>query len=172
MQRCPIGSTGHARWECAEVNGEAVWATEQPDMSNCKSGAMSKLEEQVRNEDPDNVIVSSLAYQTRTKSLYGGDLETVVATMRTIASRIQYRLQNGVFHNKESHIAQVLQHVFSSAKNILDEDKKEAWMDLSKESQMKVANQLMLALEESAFLLAGVQNKAKVEMESSPVLSK
>jgi hypothetical protein len=47
----------------------------------------------------------------RTKALYGGDLESAVAIMRTVASRVQYRLQSSgtVFHNKESHIRQVLQ---------------------------------------------------------------
>ena len=65
------------------------------------------------------MLVQSLAYLTRTKSLYGGDLEAAVTTMRTVASRIQYRLQQsartagsaGSFHNKESHIRQILQNV-------------------------------------------------------------
>ena len=56
---------------------------------------------QVRQEDPENVLVSSLAYLTRTKALYGGDLEAVVTIMRTVASRIQYRLQSSSnFHDK------------------------------------------------------------------------
>ena len=118
VQPCPIGATGHARWACllvesADEDGDisSRWADPQPDMSNCKSVAMSNLEAQVRKEDPENVIVSALAYLTRTKSLFGGDLETAVATMRTVANRIQYRLQQtsrlGAFHNKESHIRQV-----------------------------------------------------------------
>ena len=55
------------------------------------------------------MLVSALSYLTRTKSLYGGDLEAAAATMRTVASRIQYRLQqtHGAFHNKERHIRQV-----------------------------------------------------------------
>ncbi len=42
MQPCPIGATGHARWTCALVIKEeeerraAEWATERPDMSDCK----------------------------------------------------------------------------------------------------------------------------------------
>ena len=55
----------------------------------------------MRQEDPENVLVSSLAYLTRTKALYGGDLEAVVTIMRTVASRIQYRLQSSSnFHDK------------------------------------------------------------------------
>ena len=76
----------------------------------------------MRKQDPENVLVQSLAYLTRTKSLYGGDLEAAVTTMRTVASRIQYRLQQsarnsgvGSFHNKESHIRQILQNVLRLA---------------------------------------------------------
>ena len=42
VQPCPIGATGHARWTCALVIKEeeerraAEWATERPDMSDCK----------------------------------------------------------------------------------------------------------------------------------------
>ena len=154
----------------------AVWSSQQPDMSNCKSVAMSNLESQVRQEDPENVLVSALAYLTRTKALYGGDLETAVATMRTVASRIQYRLQqssrSGSFHNKESHIRQVLQNVFRSANNILEESQRQAWNDLNRDGQMKVATQLLLSLEENAFLLAGVMNEPDVVLESSDILSK
>jgi hypothetical protein len=90
VQPCPIGATGHAKWSCRD---DGRWATPTPDMSHCKSVAMANLESQVRKQDPENVLVSALAYLTRTKSLYGGDLETAVSTMRTVASRIQYRLQ-------------------------------------------------------------------------------
>ena len=116
VQTCPIGATGHAKWAC---QADGTWASPTPDMSHCKSVAMANLESQVRKQDPENVLVQSLAYLTRTKSLYGGDLEAAVTTMRTVASRIQYRLQQsartagatGSFHNKESHIRQILQNV-------------------------------------------------------------
>ena len=40
------------------------WATRQPDMSDCKSAAMTNLEVKVRQEDPENVLASSLAHLT------------------------------------------------------------------------------------------------------------
>ena len=174
VQPCPIGATGHARWACVASSSASHWATPSPDMSNCKSVAMTNLEAQVRKEDPENVLISALAYLTRTKSLYGGDLETAVTTMRTVASRIQYRLQHGrsSFHNKESHIRQVLQNVLRSASNILEMSNRQAWDDLSRESRMKVATELLLALDENAFLLAGVMNEPDVFLESSEILSK
>eukprot|EP00095_Tigriopus_kingsejongensis_P000874 maker-scaffold389_size186684-snap-gene-0.27 protein:Tk00874 transcript:maker-scaffold389_size186684-snap-gene-0.27-mRNA-1 annotation:"conserved hypothetical protein" len=185
VQPCPIGATGHARWTCVlvEIPREdhqtpqvlSRWASSQPDMSHCKSVAMTNLEAQVRKEDPENVLVSALAYLTRTKSLYGGDLETAVATMRTVANRIQYRLQqptrNGGLQNKESHIRQVVQNVFRSANNVLDPINRQAWYDLNPDGQMKVATQLLLSLEENAFLLANVMNDPNSVLESSDILT-
>ena len=139
---------------------------------------MSKLEDQVRNEDPVNVLVSSLAFLTRIKSLYGGDLETAVAVLRTVASRVLFSLQeegrsvSASFPNKRNHIREVLQNVFHSAKDILSPAKSDAWADLDREAQMKVATQLLLALEENAFLLAGVMDEPDIVLESSEVLSK
>ena len=209
----------------------------------------------MRKQDPENVLVQSLAYLTRTKSLYGGDLEAAVTTMRTVASRIQYRLQQSAregasFHNKESHIRQILQNVlrlvdeqdvtrvifsmnlisrlggcsrikipprkrretkqqlsgccsitllfilhsnyqtlkinvilfrvlkqeiheyFRSVSNILEPSNRQAWLDLSSDTRKKVATELLLGLDENAFLLAGVMNEPDVFLESSDILSK
>ena len=102
LQPCPpISANGLARWYCADTPDGPQWQGTSPDMSDCKSLAITTLESQVREEDPENVLVSSLAYLTRTKQMYGGDLEAVVSIMRTVASRIQYRLQSSTnFHDK------------------------------------------------------------------------
>ena len=188
IQPCPIGATGLAKWNCVDAsvtgsdtvtmdstqNVHPQWYGAQPDMSDCKSVAMSNLEAQVRKEDPENVLISSLSYVTRTKALYGGDLESAVAIMRTVASRVQYRLQSSgtVFHNKESHIRQVLQNVLQSASNILEKSNRRAWLDLRPDRRMKVATSLLLALEETAFLLAGVLNQPTHILETYEILSK
>ena len=175
LQPCPIGATGLARWYCQDRPGDQpAWQGQTPDMSDCKSVAMTNLESQVRQEDPENVLVSSLAYLTRTKSLYGGDLEAAVAIMRTVASRIQYRLQSSSsFHDKVNHIRQVLLNVLRSAANILEAGpNREAWLDLSPDRQMKAATSLMLALEENAFLLAGVTATPEEILETYETLSK
>ena len=177
IQPCPIGATGLARWYCAENPNDdygGSWQGHTPDMSDCKSLAMTQLEAQMRQEDPENVLVSSLAYLTRTKSLFGGDLEAVVSVMRTVASRIQYRLQSSSsFHDKVNHIRQVLLNVLRSAANILEDGpNRDAWNDLSPDRQMKVATSLMLALEENAFLLAGVTDRPQDVLETYETLSK
>ena len=58
IQPCPEGSTGLARWAC---DAHALsFRGGQPDMSDCKSSQVSDLETRVREEDPENVIVSTL----------------------------------------------------------------------------------------------------------------
>jgi latrophilin 1 len=170
---CPSGATGLARWACVQSEEDdtsssssstgADWSGVQPDMSDCKSNAMANLEVRVREEEPENVIVSTLATLTgglrsRTGALFGGDLESAAAIMRTVANRIQYLLQtqSGSFYRKEEYIAEVFQNIVRSASNLLSRRQREAWNDLHVSRQMKVATSLLLSLEENAFLLADV----------------
>ncbi|XP_040563317.1 latrophilin Cirl [Lepeophtheirus salmonis] len=177
IQQCPIGTTGIARWYC---NPDGVWTPEgRPDMSDCKAIAMSNLEAQVRAEDPVNVLISSLAYLTRTKSLYGGDLESSAGIMRTVTNLIQYRFQSSSSRGGggkdgsggESLIAEVLQNVMRSVSHILEKSNNQAWNDLAAERRMKVATSLLLSLEENAFLLAGVMNHPENSLDSSELLT-
>ena len=115
VQPCPNGATGLAKWRCSfyEEGKSGVWTTAQPDMSDCKSVAMTNLEVKVRQEDPEDVIASSLAHLTGSKALYGGDLESAVAVMRTVANRIRYLLKQETkqFYKKEAFIQAVLLNV-------------------------------------------------------------
>ena len=67
---CPYGATGLARWACVEAEAGsgaqtgAEWAGLQPDMSDCKSNAMAQLEMNVREEEPENAIASTMASLT------------------------------------------------------------------------------------------------------------
>ena len=65
---------------------------------------------QVRQQDPENVIASSLARLTGSRALYGGDLQAAAAVMRTLATRIQFLLQQGedTFYNRAAFIQEVL----------------------------------------------------------------
>ena len=164
-----------AKWSCVHSDdSSARWLGSQPDMSGCKSVAVDNLEAQVRKEDPETVLVSSLAYLTRTRSLYGGDLESTVTIMREVASRLTYRLQSssGSFHNKEAHVRQVVNDVLRAASNILEQSNRKAWWDLTAPTRMKVATNLLLALEENAFLLAGVVNEPSEILETHEIMSK
>ena len=89
--------------------------------------------------------------------------------MRTVASRIQYLLQQreDKFYKKEAFIQEVLLNIVRAASNLLDAKNREAWADLEVAAQMKVASSLLLAVEENAFLFAEVTNQQEILMESS-----
>lgn len=61
---------------------------------------------------------------------------------------------------------------FRSVSNILEPSNRQAWLDLSSDTRKKVATELLLGLDENAFLLAGVMNEPDVFLESSDILSK
>ena len=56
IQPCPSKSTGLARWTCNPKT--LTFQENQPDMSDCKSAVVTDLETRVREQDPENVIVS------------------------------------------------------------------------------------------------------------------
>lgn len=171
IQPCPNGATGLARWQCAagKDRSQADWVSPHPDLTDCKSVAMTNLEVKVRQEDPENVLDSSLARLTGSRQLYGGDLQSAVAVMRTVASRVQYLLQQreDKFYKKEAFIQEVLLNIVRAASNLLDAKNREAWSDLEPAQQMKTASSLLLAMEENAFLFAEVTTKPEILMESS-----
>ena len=177
VKPCPHGSTGHARWTCgrpADEDSPVFWATAQPDMRDCKSTAMSSLESKVQEGDQETVISANLAHLTRSKILYGGDVEAAVAIMRTISNRIQYLLQTqgDTFYNKGAYIQEVLLNMVRVGSNLLDETNRQAWNDLHIARQMKVATSLLLALEENAFLFVEVTNREEVLVEASKNICK
>ena len=170
IQPCPNGATGLARWQCVTTQSHlATWLAPQPDLSDCKSVPMTNLEVKVRQEDPENVLASSLARLTGSRKLYGGDLQSAVSVMRTVASRVQYLLQKREdnFYKKEAFIQEVLLNIVRAASNLLDPKNRDAWRDLETAQQMKTASSLLLAIEENAALFAEVTTKPEILMESS-----
>ena len=170
IQPCPNGATGLARWQCvAHHHHHVSWLNNQPDLSDCRSVPMTNLEVKVRQEDPENVLASSLARLTGSRKLYGGDLQSAVSVMRTVASRVQYLLQKREdnFYKKEAFIQEVLLNIVRAASNLLDLKNREAWRDLETAQQMKTATSLLLAIQENAALFAEVTTKPEILMESS-----
>ena len=178
VQPCPNGATGLARWFCtgtpdyskhASPGTPARWETAQPDMSDCKSAAITNLEVKLRQADPENVIASSLAHLTGSRRLYGGDLESAAGVMKTVANRLQYLLQQRTekFYKKEAYIQEILLNIVRSGSNLLDAKNAEAWADLDVTQRMKIASSLLQAMEQNALIFAGVTNQPEVLIESS-----
>ena len=171
IQPCPPGTTGLARWTCSLISEDSPlsWATSQPDMSDCRSVSMTKLESGVESGDLENVLSASLAHHTKSHQLYGGDIESAVAIIRTLANRIQYLLQTqgDKFYNKSQYIQEVLLNMVRAASNLLDPETREAWTDLHPSRQIKAASALITALQENAFLFVEVTETQEVLVESS-----
>ena len=168
IQPCPPGTTGLARWTCSELR-PAAWAADQPDMSDCRSLSMTRLETKVEGGDLENVLSASLAHHTRSQVLYGGDVESAAAIMKTLSNRMAYLLQTqgDKFYNRGQYIQEVLLNLVRAASNLLDPDTRLAWADLPTSRQVKAAAALMQALEENAFLFVEVTKQEEVLVESS-----
>ena len=168
IQPCPPGTTGLARWTCSELR-PAAWAVAQPDMSDCRSLSMTRLETKVEGGDLENVLSASLAHHTRSQVLYGGDVESAAAIMKTLSNRMAYLLQTqgDKFYNRGQYIQEVLLNLVRAASNLLDPDTRLAWADLPTSRQVKAAAALMQALEENAFLFVEVTKQEEVLVESS-----
>ena len=119
------------------------------------------------------MLASELALLTKPKTsegieaFFGGDLESAVTVMRTIADRLQYLLQTKAMFNSESFVQEIFQNVFRSASNLMSVDLRPAWMDLPNPSRIKLVSELMETLEDHAFLLADVTLEPKVFTEST-----
>jgi hypothetical protein len=167
---CPLGTSGLARWNCLN---SGLWAENHPDMSDCKSETATSLEAKVRAEDPEAVLASALAHMTSNSGvLYGGDLDTSVAVMRTIGNRLRFILQTGLrgqrlFYNKAAYVQEVTANVIRTVSNLIGEDKRLAWMDLRLPVRMKLVNNMLLAVEEVAFLLAEVTETPELLEEAA-----
>ena len=177
IQPCPPGTTGLARWTCdlpRDSDSPVFWSSTQPDLSDCKTLAMSNLEGKVEDGDLENVISSSLAHLTRVEVLYGGDVEASAAIMRTLSNRIQYLLQTqgDKFYNKGQYIQEVLLNMVRSASNLFDISNRLAWQDLHVSRQVKASTGILLALEENAFLFLEVTNQQEVMVEAAQNICK
>jgi len=180
-QLCPPGSTGLARWTCRESNlaagsSSVAWLTATPDLGDCKTLAMSRLEGQVQANHTESVVSAALAQLTRTQAggLFGGDIEAAVAIMRTLANRILFLLQTkgNSFHNKGAYIQEVLLNMVGAASNLLDGQNRAAWRDLSPGRQIKAASGLLTALEENALFLAEVTSNEEIILETAKNIRK
>lgn len=174
IQPCPHESTGLARWACDLENLQ--FDGQQPDMSDCKSVEVTDLETRVREEDPENVIVSALERLTEkgAAKLYGGDLEAVVNVLKAVLNRLQYMLQTKAasIYNKESFLQEIFQNVLRTGSNLMANQTLPAWRDLSRSRRIKVASSLVETLEEHAFLLVSVLEHPEVIQESTNEIGK
>lgn len=89
--------------------------------------------------------------------MYGGDIAAAVRIIKTIATRMNDQLRtltNQV--SREDLAAELLGLILEAGSNLLEKTRLDPWRDLSYADQMKIATDLLVGLEDNAFLLANV----------------
>ncbi len=165
IQLCPPGSSGFARWSCSH---DGSWLTGSPNLAECQSLWLSRLESRMHAAGSLDSISSELAALTEAKSLYGGDLAVVTAIVRGLAHRLRQELYIiASQEEKEIKVAELMQNALKTASNLLDKAQVLAWSDLSLEKRASHASSLMLGMEENAILLAENINNEKNMIEAT-----
>ena len=167
VRPCPQGFSGLAKFSCS-FGGR--WSDFGPNFSSCKSVAVSALEDKVRKLDSENGIISRLAHVTKSnKPFYGGDIDGSIAIIRTITNRLQYLFQTASepIYNRKSYIHQTFQDMLRAISNLLGSDKFKSWMELPDDRRMNLITNLLVALDENAFLLADVIDVPEILEEAA-----
>ena len=87
----------------------------------------------------------------------------------------RFILQTGLrdhFYNKEAYVQEVTANMIRAVSNLISEEKRMAWMDLRLQIRMKLVNNLLLALEDLAFLLADVTETPELLEEAASNICK
>ena len=80
IQPCPGGSSGFAKWRCGS---DSAWYLGSPDLSECQSHWLARLEARLRKGEPVVTLADELADLASERTLYGGDLGTILDLMET-----------------------------------------------------------------------------------------
>ena len=81
IQVCPQGASGFARWTCGL---DGLWSSERPNLGECQSLWLSRLEQRLQGASGLNEVASDLSTSTSTKTLYGGDLNVVAKILQAL----------------------------------------------------------------------------------------
>ncbi|CAG0888741.1 unnamed protein product [Darwinula stevensoni] len=141
-QPCPGGATGLAKWHCQH----GTWSPESPDLSLCKSLWLTSLQARLTEGESASSVANDLAQVTLSKGLYGGDTLASTGLIRDLAQSL--------VASDSPQVSEVLAAVVKAGSHLLGKAQRLSWFDLSLAQQRKAITQLLVALEENAFLLA------------------
>ena len=174
------------RWRCEEGldDLEARWHPQgRPDLSDCKSEAVSDLEAAARREeaDPEDAAVSRLVHLAAAvdgvrgeSTLYGGDVPAAVAILEAAANRLEYRLQSrsAAAAGRSSSdgavaslVRRVAQEALRASSALLSAASAPVWGDLPSAAREGAARALRAAVERHGAILARVVADADAEGE-------
>ena len=152
IQPCPGGTTGFARWHCGQ---DGLWLLPTPDLSECRAHWVTRLETRLRNGEAAVGVAADLAAVTETRGLYGGDLLVTAQLLQGLAHRLRQDLATvGNVEQRETLVTELLQHVQKTGSHLLTEVQDAAWSDLRPAQRAAAGTNLVLGIEENAFLVA------------------
>ncbi|KAM3959999.1 calcium-independent receptor for alpha-latrotoxin isoform 4-T4 [Aphomia sociella] len=131
------------------------WLGATPDLSECRSVWLNSLEARVKEGDSLLSISNDLAQVTSSKTLYGGDMMITTSIMKKLAQGMARNVKTFPdADQREALVADMLLGVIKTGSNLLEDNQRASWADLSAEAQNRAASALLTQLEENAFLLA------------------
>ncbi|XP_031765534.2 latrophilin Cirl isoform X2 [Galleria mellonella] len=152
-----LPSSQHSTSNTDAMYSDAVpeWLGATPDLSECRSVWLNSLEARVKEGDSLLSISNDLAQVTSSKTLYGGDMMITTSIMKKLAQGMARNVKTFPDANqREALVADMLLGVIKTGSNLLEDNQRASWADLSAEAQNRAASALLTQLEENAFLLA------------------
>jgi len=170
IQPCPGGSSGFAKWRCGS---DSTWYLGSPDLSECQSHWLARLETRLRKGEPVVTLANELADLTSERTLYGGDLGMITQLLQSLAHRARQELFSTPSQEETERVTGSLAIATLSVGNALLEDKHmAAWADLQPVERAQVGSNLVLALQENAFFQAeSINVEKKILTEESNLVS-
>ena len=168
IRPCPEGSSGLSKFQCMSSD----WSDYGPNLGSCKSNVISDLEDSIRKQEPEDIVISKLARflkPHKRSSYYGGDIDGAVAMIRTLSDRLQYVFQteSKPMKNKKAYMENFFQNVMRSVSTLISKKLVPSWLDLEHDNKMNIISNLFSALDESAFLLADFINRPEILEETT-----
>ena len=159
IQPCPGGSSGFAKWRCGS---DSAWYLGSPDLSECQSHWLARLEARLRKGEPVVTLANELADLASERTLYGGDLGMITQLLQSLAHRARQELFSTPSQEEKERVTGSLAIATLRVGNALLEDQHmAAWADLQPVERAQVGSNLVLALQENAFFQAESINVEK-----------
>ncbi len=133
---CPLGTRGEARWKCSG-DGSGMWATDSPDLSQCRSIWLLKIHDQLKRKSVSIVhLAKEMSHYTASNPLYGGDILALIDAIGVITEKMLYELSDiPSVEQREAVVMEIVQCVIKTASFMVSEANRDAWLDLQEQDQ-------------------------------------
>ena len=159
IQPCPGGSSGFAKWRCGS---DSTWYTASPDLSECQSHWLTRLEDKLRKEGNVVDVATDLTEFLVSKTLYGGDLTMITHLLQSLAHNARQNIISMPKQEDRENLAtSLVEATLKIGSKLLEDGQMLAWSDLEPVERAQVGSTLVLAIQENSFFLADSVNVEK-----------